>query len=210
MANYADEAENTYKSMSSFATDALGNIEDEFVSFFETGKFGFKELADFAIRELSRIATQRMFTAPLSNMLGGLFGGTGMAELAGNTAGLFGGDQIGAMLNFLPSAKGNVFNSSDLSRYSNQIHDTPKIFRFATGAGVFAEAGPEAIMPLKRGPDGRLGVQAHTRDSNKSADSRPIQVFMTINTPDADSFRRSQNQIERQMGSAARRALARS
>jgi len=61
---------------------------------------------------------------------------------------------------FAVNAKGNVFDSPSLSRYSNQVHDTPKFFQFAKGAGVFAEAGPEAIMPLKRGPDGTLGVRA--------------------------------------------------
>ncbi|MGE8441829.1 MAG: phage tail tape measure protein, partial [Comamonas testosteroni] len=58
-------------------------------------------------------------------------------------------------------AKGDVFtNSPSLSQYSNQIHSTPKLFAFAKGAGVFGEAGPEAIMPLTRGPDGNLGVRA--------------------------------------------------
>ena len=37
----------------------------------------------------------------------------------------------------------------------------PSRFHRQEGAGVFGEAGPEAIMPLQRGPDGRLGVAAH-------------------------------------------------
>lgn len=58
-------------------------------------------------------------------------------------------------------AKGDVFvNSPSLSAYSGGVYDTPKFFQFASGAGVFAEAGPEAIMPLKRGPDGKLGVSS--------------------------------------------------
>lgn len=57
-------------------------------------------------------------------------------------------------------AMGGVMQSPGLHAYANQIHDTPKFFAFAHGAGVFGEAGPEAIMPLKRGPDGKLGVQA--------------------------------------------------
>src|SRR3546814_13275802 len=62
--------------------------------------------------------------------------------------------------NIVPSAKGNVYGSQSLSKYSSQVHDTPQIFAFANGVGVFAEAGPEAIMPLQRGPDGKLGVRA--------------------------------------------------
>ena len=60
------------------------------------------------------------------------------------------------------------------------------------------EAGPEAIMPLARGADGRLGVQS-------SGGARPVTVVMNISTPDVAGFQRSQSQIAAQ----ASRALAR-
>ncbi|HDR2894090.1 TPA: phage tail tape measure protein [Enterobacter asburiae] len=62
--------------------------------------------------------------------------------------------------NFTFNAKGNVYNSPSLSAYSNGVFQTPQLFAFAKGAGVFAEAGPEAIMPLTRAADGSLGVRA--------------------------------------------------
>ncbi|EPG1781835.1 phage tail tape measure protein [Enterobacter hormaechei] len=62
--------------------------------------------------------------------------------------------------NFTFNAKGNVYDSPSLSAYSNGIYQTPQLFAFAKGAGVFAEAGPEAIMPLTRAADGSLGVRA--------------------------------------------------
>ncbi|EMN0307842.1 phage tail tape measure protein [Enterobacter hormaechei] len=62
--------------------------------------------------------------------------------------------------NFTFNAKGNVYDSPSLSAYSNGVFQTPKLFAFAKGAGVFAEAGPEAIMPLTRAADGSLGVRA--------------------------------------------------
>lgn len=75
-------------------------------------------------------------------------------------------------------AKGAVFaNSPSLSAYSNQVHDKPQVFKFARGAGVFAEAGPEAIMPLKRGPDGTLGVKMHGGGTAAAAG-----VNLTVNT----------------------------
>lgn len=54
----------------------------------------------------------------------------------------------------LTQAKGGVF--------SNGVYDSPTFFKFAKGGkfGVMGEAGPEAVMPLKRGPDGSLGVRA--------------------------------------------------
>ena len=60
------------------------------------------------------------------------------------------------------------------------------------------EAGPEAIMPLSRGPDGKLGVRSE-------GGGRPVQVVMNISTPDVTGFQRSQNQIAAQMS----RAIAR-
>ncbi|WP_063162219.1 phage tail tape measure protein [Enterobacter hormaechei] len=62
--------------------------------------------------------------------------------------------------NFTFNAKGNVYDSPSLSAYSNGVFQTPQLFAFAKGAGVFAEAGPEAIMPLTRAPNGDLAVRA--------------------------------------------------
>lgn len=52
------------------------------------------------------------------------------------------------------------------------------------GTGLAGEAGPEAIMPLSRGADGRLGVAA-------GGGGRPASVTINIATPDAASFRQS-------------------
>jgi hypothetical protein len=57
------------------------------------------------------------------------------------------------------NAKGGVYTSPSLHSYANTVQTSPKTFAFANG-GVFAEAGPEAIMPLSRGADGKLGVKS--------------------------------------------------
>ncbi len=62
--------------------------------------------------------------------------------------------------NFTFNAKGNVYDSPSLSTYSNGVFQTPQLFAFAKGAGIFGEAGPEAIMPLTRAPNGDLAVRA--------------------------------------------------
>ncbi|MEQ5110076.1 phage tail tape measure protein [Providencia vermicola] len=58
------------------------------------------------------------------------------------------------------NAKGGVYSSPGLSAYSGQIVSQPTLFPFARGAGLMGEAGPEAILPLRRGIDGKLGVVA--------------------------------------------------
>lgn len=59
-----------------------------------------------------------------------------------------------------PNANGGVYNTPSLSAYSGQIVSKPTLFPFAKGAGLMGEAGPEAILPLRRGIDGKLGVVA--------------------------------------------------
>jgi len=64
----------------------------------------------------------------------------------------------------------------------------PTYFPMAGGTGLMGEAGSEAIMPLKRGPDGRLGVAA-------GEGGAPVQVIFNVNATDAQSFRKSEGQI---------------
>ncbi|MGA9252609.1 MAG: phage tail tape measure protein, partial [Roseobacter sp.] len=65
------------------------------------------------------------------------------------------------------------------------------------GMGIMGEAGPEAIMPLARGADGKLGVRGAGGGGNS--------IVMNITTPDAQSFQRSQGQIAAQMTRALSR-----
>ncbi|MBD3766214.1 MAG: phage tail tape measure protein, partial [Rhodobacterales bacterium] len=74
----------------------------------------------------------------------------------------------------------------------------PVTFPMRGGRGLMGEAGPEAIMPLTRGPDGRLGVQAQ-------GGGRPVSIVVNVTSPDVAGFRRSQAQIAAEVS----RALAR-
>lgn len=84
----------------------------------------------------------------------------------------------------MPFAKGGVVTS-------------PTTFPMKGATGLMGEAGPEAIMPLARGADGRLGVRASGTNN-----TRPVQVVMNISTPDVDGFRRSRSQLAADMGRA--------
>ena len=86
----------------------------------------------------------------------------------------------GAMGSIMPFAKGGVISQATA-------------FPMRGGIGLMGEAGPEAIMPLSRGPDGRLGVRA-------AGGGRAINVSFNISTPDVAGFQRSQTQIAAQIG----------
>lgn len=61
----------------------------------------------------------------------------------------------------LPNANGNVFGMNGIMPFAKGgIVNRPTLFPFANGTGLMGEAGPEAILPLRRGANGRLGVEA--------------------------------------------------
>lgn len=108
--------------------------------------------------------------------------------LAGSIASGIGGMLGGVM----PFAKGGAFANG--RTMAGDVVSGPTAFPMRGGQGLMGEAGPEAIMPLRRGPDGKLGVAAAGGG-----------VTFNIQTPDVAGFQRSQSQIAAQMS----RVLAR-
>ena len=74
----------------------------------------------------------------------------------------------------------------------------PTYFPLGRGLGLMGESGAEAVMPLARGPDGRLGVRS-------GGGGRPVSVTVNIATPDAESFRRSEAQVSASLARAVAR-----
>lgn len=101
----------------------------------------------------------------------------------------------GLVQGILPFADGAPFSQGRVMPFANGgIVSGTTPFGMRGGMGVMGEAGPEAIMPLARGPDGKLGV--------RGAGSSPTSIVMNITTPDVQGFSRSQNQIAAQMSRA--------
>lgn len=161
-------------------------------------------------REIAQLAFRQAVTGPLSNSLGSLFGGLfgGLGGGAGAGAGgappsggggIFARGGVFERGSVVPFAQGGVFERSRLVPFAaGGIFDQPTYFPMSQGrTGMMGEAGPEAIMPLTRGPDGKLGVRSDGSGSSSSVSnvSNTTSVSMTVVAKDADSFRRSSRQI---------------
>lgn len=104
----------------------------------------------------------------------------------------------GLVQSFLPFADGAPFSQGRVMPFaSGGIVSNTTYFGMRGGMGMMGEAGPEAIMPLARGPDGKLGV--------RGGGGAGQNIVMNISTPDVQSFRRSQGQIAAQMTRALNR-----
>ena len=135
---FAEQAENA-------VVNAFKGMEDAMVKFVMTGKLNFRDLANSIIADLTRMLVRAAITKPL---FGFLF--PGLAN-----GGVVSGGEI------VPSAKGNVFAKNKIVPYAmGGIVNKPTLFPMANGMGLMGEAGPEAVMPLKRGSNGKLGVQS--------------------------------------------------
>lgn len=174
MQNYVDQAANVAQQTADAFSNAFRGMEDALVKFVTTGKLSFTELANNIVADITRIIIKQQLSNALGVAGSGGSAGSGLMGLLGQGIGLLTGapsvgnagwgdysaEGLAAAFGAVPNALGGVYDSHSLSAYRNQIHDTPQFFAFSKGAGVFAEAGPEAIMPLTRAPDGNLGVRA--------------------------------------------------
>lgn len=140
--NFTESADNAAGTAEQMFTAAFNSAGNALATFCTTGKLNFKSFTASLLSDLAKIMSQMAMMQAVKG-IGSAFG-WGRAAAASVT----------------PNADGGVYQSADLSRYSGTVVNRPTFFAFAKGAGVMGEAGPEAILPLRRGADGKLGVVA--------------------------------------------------
>jgi len=124
--------------------------------------------------------------------------GIAMKPIQNAVGGFLAGGLNSLLSGMMPFAAGGAFSQGRVMPFAKGgVVAQATAFPMRGGTGLMGEAGPEAIMPLARGADGRLGVQA--------GGGRAVTVVMNIQTPDVAGFQRSQSQIAAQ----AMRAMSR-
>ncbi|MEM9579977.1 MAG: phage tail tape measure protein [Pseudomonadota bacterium] len=146
---------------------------------FEDVLFDGKKLSD-ALKDIGRSMTNTALNAAIK-------------PVTSHVSGLLTDGVGGLVKSLLPFANGAPLSQGRVVPFANGgIVSGPTAFPMRGATGLMGEAGPEAIMPLTRGADGKLGVQA-------AGGGGAVNVTMHITTPDAEGFRRSQSQIAAQM-----------
>ena len=140
--------------------DGSATAQEALASFFQNLSNYFLDMATQIIAEMIKIAILNAVTGllPGGSDVGGIPFLSDAPSITGNKIGDFGG---GTPL----FAKGGVFAKNEIVPYAKGgIFNKPTMFAYANGGagnfGLLGEAGPEAIMPLSRGSDGKLGVKA--------------------------------------------------
>ncbi|ECS0451035.1 phage tail tape measure protein [Salmonella enterica] len=135
-------------------TNAFNSMADGIANFALTGKMDFRSFTVSILADLAKMEAR----IAASKLLGSVLGMFGAGASAGGSTPS--GAYSSAALSVIPNADGGVYRSAGLSQYSGSIVNRPTFFAFARGAAVMGEAGPEAILPLRRGANGKLGVVA--------------------------------------------------
>ncbi|HZP87088.1 MAG TPA: phage tail tape measure protein [Burkholderiales bacterium] len=142
LGEYRDSIASLADQIKDMVVRSFRGMEEALAQFVRKGKLDFRALTDAILDDLARMAARtvtRSIGDSLSNWLASLFGGGARGVFAG----------YGGGVSF--SARGNLFDRGALLTVPT-----------AVPLSVMGEAGPEAVLPLARGPGGRLGVRSNT------------------------------------------------
>ena len=222
----AQEAfEDSVHSMAGTLTDAMREAT-------ESGKYDFTSMIEKMIQDMAwaeiKISTMNFGKdiakgMGITSMFGaegglfgsgglGLFGGGGPEQLSGPGMGESGGGLLSTIMSLF-AADGAAFDQgvrkfAKGGTFTNEVVNSPTVFKFAKGTGLMGEAGPEAIMPLKRGPNGSLGVVSNGGQQANSQVEKTVVVNNNF-TISGSTDQRTQMQIAEAAARGARTALAR-
>ncbi|EJX4928673.1 phage tail tape measure protein, partial [Salmonella enterica] len=180
--NFLAQGSNVAGMTENVFTNAFNGMADGIANFALTGKMDFRSFTVSILADLAKMEAR----IAASKLLGSVLGMFGFGASAGGSTPS--GAYSSAALSVIPNADGGVYRSAGLSQYSGSIVNRPTFFAFARGAAVMGEAGPEAILPLRRGANGKLGVvaagggmamfapQYHINIENKGAELGPQAI----------------------------------
>jgi lambda family phage tail tape measure protein len=144
MGEVKDGGKDAFAELSQAITSWGNKAADTFADFVVDGKASFSNLINSMLKDIVRLQAKQ-YLDPITKGASGF--------LSGMFDNIFGKSGSSVQL-----ATGGVMSGPGISAFSGSIVNRPTLFPFAKGIGLMGEAGEEAILPLKRGADGKLGV----------------------------------------------------
>lgn len=217
--NYIDSSQNLAGQMSSVVTNAFSSMDDALTSFVTTGKISFSSLATSIIADMARIAVKQASSTALQSLFSigmSLYSGGGNGLAAGSAGAVssnLGASAAGYGSSYIPQAKGGAWTGgtqffADGGAFTNSIVSTPTAFNTQNGRGVMGEAGPEAIVPLARSSDGKLGVRMAGGGGSSGSSGVNVNIYISesgdvSSDVSGDQTTTSVKEFGRQMGEIA-------
>ena len=165
-----DEIPSLAEGISGLVTATSKGLQDGLFNLFTTGEFNVKSFFKMIIDQMLQLVIQIGIVKPLMESF--------KASMSGGESGGSIFSAIGTGIKAIFSANGNVFQNGSLMKFANGgVVTSPTAFPMKGGTGVMGEAGPEAVMPLVRSANGKLGVQA----SGGSSGGQTFVVNVTVN-----------------------------
>jgi len=203
----AKDASNVFTELDKELEKLSGTLSSTLVDGLMEGKLAFADMANSIVRSMMEIVTQVMIVTPLLTAFRNLVSGFGdflmpQASPMPNNPGLFAPQSLA----YTPAAKGMALeDGSQITAYAKgglidkRVYEfakgglvkKPTVFPMAEGTGLMGEAGPEAIMPLRRDSKGRLGVSGVGGDGDVKVENN-----ITITAPEGFTAETQQQQNE--------------
>lgn len=154
LAEYAEDAGRIGDDIGDALVGGFKSAEDAFRQFATNGKVEFKSLVGSMIADLATLTFRKGVLGPVADALSGALKGSKWFS------------------SLVPNENGNAFHGGRVIPFADGgVVTTPTFFPMRGATGLMGEAGAEAIMPLTRAANGKLGVRSlGQKDVNVTVD----------------------------------------
>lgn len=198
---FMDSAGTMRDQFANMTESTIGSLTDGMAQFAATGKLNFREMTVAILQDLAKIYIRMAMMKLVSGIVGSFGGGYGSFG-AGSSGFGSGMSSMGMSAGLTLQANGGAWQNgvqffANGGVFTNQIVGQPTMFAHGGGFCVMGEAGPEAIMPLTRAPNGKLGVVAH--GSGGGGVQNNVNITVTVNQRQSESDTQADSDQGRQV-----------